>query len=217
MVEVDLKNASVKSFSVSLHDPIFPPRGIFIKTLGLLFGNDIRNGYQLGFQKITTRKLPKPFKDACINYNLSPFETHFHCLDECINEKIRKTTGKYHPYLLRTADHYREDVQFINVSTINYADYHDACESVCPENCTTTMYNVVTVDSEIYLDDQLTIVVDYLTPNIDITYRARLTLEEYLIYIGSILSLWFGWCIHATPVHVFQSIQKVTRKNNLLN
>ena len=39
MVEVNLTGTAVKDFSVHLHNPSVAPRGIYIKTLGLIFGN----------------------------------------------------------------------------------------------------------------------------------------------------------------------------------
>lgn len=100
----------------------------------------------------------------------------------------------------------------MNVSQINYSEFHENCELVCPKNCTAIIYNAITVDSEIYLDDQLTVAVDYLEPNIEIAHRPRVTLEEYLIFIGSILSLWFGWSFHATPIHFIESIGLITKR-----
>lgn len=159
--------------------------------------------------------MPPPFKDGCINYGKDDsLDSHPACIDRCVNKNVQKKFGHLqHPYSLRESALFQKEIYFINVSQINYSNFHDNCELICPKNCTTISYNLMTVDSEIYLDDQLTIAVDYLEPNIDIRYRPRLTLGEYLIYIGSIFSLWFGWCFHTTPVGFIESITLITKRN----
>ena len=173
-----------------------------------------QNSYQVGFKLISVNLLPYPFKDKCIDYETLEFESHYHCMDRCINNKLYAKYKKYHPYLLQRSAHYEENIMLINASEIDYNDYYSPCLNNCPQNCHSKTYFIIPVDEWVRPDNKtLKVAVDYLEPNTAVTYQPRLGLEDYVIYISSILSLWFGWCIHATPESIVQNIPWLKKLN----
>lgn len=218
VINFNFSDVSVKYFVIELHDRDLKPRGVYIKTLNLILDDDIKNAFKVGYQGIVINLLPYPFKDECIEYKNLEFESHYHCMDKCVNSKLYAKYKKYHPYLLYRSKYYDENIMFVNITEISYTDYYSSCQTNCPQNCHSKTYNVIPLDDWIRKEKKaLQVAVEYLEPNIAITYQPRLGLEDYVIYISSILSLWFGWCIHATPEHFLQKIFRIKKKEVTVN
>lgn len=167
------------------------------------------NGRTIVMQRQTTKNLPHPFESNCKNYAMQSklFESQGDCIEHC-----RESYVDYH--YLRTKTTYRSDIpngDMGNKTLMNLVDKN--CTAKCHKDCTVIDY--VFNLREMYQPMlstfvfELTIYADL--PESTVVHQPHLEFINYLLFIASVIGMWLGSSIYATPIDVVEQIKLVCK------
>lgn len=190
-----LRHSFMRHGFVIFHPPDEPPRysrnnwvGIYPEKQQKIF---------LSFTKTEVRLLPKPYATKCKDYNRDGYKSREQCIDDCFVKRYREVEGRWPAPVAAV----RQE-QLIVSDMSNYTNYGEIskwCNAKCgrQENCLNVYYDV-----QKYLnvwrkpgEDEEGFQVIVMSPRgMDTTYKhnAKIQLIEYICYVASLLSLWFG-------------------------
>ena len=151
----------------------------------------------LSYTRSQVQLLKDPYATKCKNYDVDGYKSREECVDECFVVKYRSVENRW-PAPVAASLEERLPVSDMTNYT-NYGNISRFCNQKCgrQENCLTVYYevekylNVWRRPGETY--DGFTVVI--MSPRgMDATYKhnPKIQLIEYICYVASLLSLWFG-------------------------
>ena len=204
-------------------------------TLPHLYDNDIywydidsnqsRNSYQFAFDTQQFHLLPSPYASSCVeSYPEQVIEgrpskkivSMGHCFESCTRSGVFKKTGIRNG--LFTAKIIDSDEKLAPPhKVINFdSDTNDFCSEKCHRKCLTVFYLPTLMNRyESFNNERFGIRVEMYRPQTQIRLSPLFPLDSYLIFLGSIAGLWFGWSIHASVGSVVEA--SLPRVINLWN
>lgn len=145
-------------------------------------------------------KTPNNF---CVDYTKTRFDSRDHCLEEC------DRLTEYRSCLKRGGDscslnaYYQASRLASDLDApLKVVDFEGECK--CPEECAVNYFNPFIVP--VYMNG--TVILAHVNPTTVVAYSLKLSLLEYIIYVASLSSLWFGFVI-------FDFLQTMTTKFNV--
>ena len=156
-----------------------------------------RGIYLISYKKSTVKLMPKPYQTSCVDYSVKGYESKYDCIHKCNIKKYINIYKKYpSQYLIYNIsshllhnNHYRSYLSFnITKECRNFCGYYNDCykEHYKIDYFDKRLSNVIT--SNLY-------VMPSAEPITIITHSAKLSFQEYLCFVASIISLWFGYPI----------------------
>lgn len=184
-------------FTVYVHEMNTFPRGYTLQDVQGQFQRQAERKY-LNYKSIITQYLPPPFFSDCTDrYETSGLESQEHCIDSCVEKRLHDlnpnltaaslTYTKLRPNMIRS--------KAFDDNFMEFYDHYSECSKKCPLACNTSFYQLFRVSQ--YPDAPATfqLVLRSEYPTTRVVFSPKLTMLEYLIYIASCGSLWFGFSI----------------------
>ena len=178
------------------------------------------DGPIIKYQNIIVKSLPKPYETNCFDYNSIGFKSRKHCIDSCRENELRKYypgqfPGTYLSYNLSSVE------KIINLRHIYENDWgfdHKIavkCRDMCGlrMDCTSVYYRSEVVPATY---DYNGLFLNALPPEptqLVYTHSPKIIFEEFVSYIASYVSLWFGFSFLMVSNAIYKSF--VYLKNNL--
>jgi hypothetical protein len=149
------------------------------------------------YSKTIIRLMPHPYVTACVDYRKIGYYSKDDCIFKCQSKNYVKNYQKW-PFYYQSFE-INSNLSF-NVITDKLNGYESIdCNKFCGFNddCVKQFYSL---SQKIFKTDQkqtgahVTIPFPN-TPNLLITHLPKIQIEEFMCYIGSIASLWFGFSL----------------------
>lgn len=163
--------------------------------------NRKKNLFFIDYEAIESRYLKSPFETNCIDYGTTEFESYGDCFEHCYQQ--------HDEGFITTSDPGKLDFNMsISNNFLPNEDLDSSCSDKCRRDCITkdfylSLLNVYGIES---LGDSYRIIVFSSRPKMTITMIGVFDIQSYIIYIASILSLWFGCCIHETVTNFVKTL-----------
>ncbi|KAI1305848.1 hypothetical protein HDE_01195 [Halotydeus destructor] len=161
-------------------------------------GSGSANAIILSYKRFKTTSLPAPYKTNCFNYSLIGYQSKDHCSEDCVIKETLRDTGRL-PFSVALYDANLttmviQQVDIENGSYTRLLNQMDAvCTSKCPwSDCHANDHVAVILTSFASLDLGFEL---YLTnePYVITEHKARQMLIDYVSFILSCISFWFGF------------------------
>ena len=173
----------------------------------------LENGVEfkfLSYKKTVTEYLPSPFSSNCADYSKVMLESKAHCMENCISKGIQKSCPSFMSEKLTITElDLFADLNFSR-SLKNVRNYSLACDSQCPLSCLTSDYE--TIVGALSHEQHYLVRVRYQYPTTRVVFSPKQSFLEYLIYVASVTSLWFGFVINDSLKALFSSLNVCLRK-----
>lgn len=154
------------------------------------------NSFGLTYSILTNRRLPAPYTTNCIDYVLLGYTSSNDCIKQCLTNKTLDSFQKL-PFstIVPEALDYKH-ITSADITNDTFSRLLNKFESDCRINCIQDDceegYTITRVTIE-PAEDRLTFTVNVpREPSFTITFHAKLSITEYLIYIFSCFGTWFG-------------------------
>lgn len=190
-------------YTIFIHEMNTYPRGYIIPFYNI--ENKKKNiSYSFSFKKTKTKFLPPPYFSRCTDYHEINLESRDHCVEECVSHRLLKSDPGYTDEQLTVTDYNHTNFKLRNsegkdeLSSI-VQSYDRMCKNQCPLSCNTVIYMPILWETynwhlnNPYSDIRIKLI--HIEPTTFITLSGKLSFVEYLIYVASITSLWFGFVI----------------------
>lgn len=169
--------------------------------------------YQLTFSYLENNRLQAPYDTNCIDYkSFMNVSSSIECFTKCTNDMVKKYFGKGHFIAITyntddkvdPRDDTRDEDRIINQDEIDdesTAELLNQLEERCVERCSRMDCNQRYTITQVFSDpNDVNITIKYIVsspqePFVTIGAIPRLELLEYLIFILSSTSIWFGFHI----------------------
>lgn len=178
-----------------------------------------RSYYTIRFKKIITKLLPSPYVTKCLNYTDLGYENHDHILEDCrrklslkiLNSSccgtIINTTASYS---MRSANlDIRDELKF-------EVEITDVCNKKHPHpDCYKEKIIPILESISTYKTGEYIFIIK--SPNSDdlaIDTKEKVSILDFLIYLGSVVSFWFGICVFEVFDILANLITKLSIKKN---
>ncbi|KAI1278780.1 hypothetical protein HDE_14272 [Halotydeus destructor] len=175
------------------------PRGMQMPFL--FVRNFLPGEYDWKFNHILQVKMEAPYPDNCFNYQEKDMEDQDHCLEKCIYE----ANDKVMPYVFGAIR--GENYKFGNMTTL----YNEKCFTECSRrNCTEELFFVDNV--RVVASNKSTAIRLRTTEKSTVVkYEPHIAFDKYQIYIGGLLSTWFGFYMFNLDREIFRFLRKQGR------
>lgn len=197
----------IPTFYVTLVEPNTKPRGQVLKWV--TFNTDKRSmKFIVHFYVFHSVLLPEPFKSRCKNYSLEGYSSRIDMRDDCLESNAMKDLGvSFHTAITDP----ELDKPFAFVSYLDnrnngaYVKQFKEIISVCDKltlrpDCDIKYYLTQRRTPEHLFKNESELVIDHIRePNIKVELQPKMKLIDCLIFVGSVLSTWFGF---STFVHL---------------
>ena len=174
------------------------------------------------FRKSVIQLLPKPYETECVDHKQWSFDSRYDCLMRCKVRRYLETTGKFPfnflSYELNSS--FKFDNEFSAQNDLRFGDEcRKSIECDPRPDCYREYYKITDFDrikpwkSEQVMNNSL--LINFPTRPATVTiHKPKIYLEEFLCYIASIFSLWFGVSIVFLSNHCLKLIKKTMSKVN---
>ena len=195
----DFHQANNTYFTLFLHDSHQYPRAndAFIVAQSIRDNNE---GKMVNYRTMAIRYLESPYSHRCTwRYRGSGLESRNHCIQLCIKKKI---AIKYPGVSAVSLVYNRSEARGLRRSKIfdgrfnQLVQYHDHCKKFCPFSCKTNNYQPFHYSSQSWIKGSYHFILRHDYPTTRIDFNPKLEFIEYIIYVTSISSLWFGFVIY---------------------
>lgn len=162
----------------------------------------------LSYQEFQSIRLGAPYATNCVDYSLLGFESSYHCRDDCLMNETLEYTSMLH-YSIPIYEH-------LNYTIISYEDIENqtfmsglrntmnACQSKCfKKDCTKVEFVPLPISSMASFNNRFALYASTY-PIIVSTYKPLITFIDFVTYLLSCLSFWFGF----SPFAFFQDRKK---------
>ena len=164
------------------------------------FENNFHYINALVYKRVIVHSLPKPYETECYDFGRKGFFSRSDCIDSCRKQNERNISGKKWPATYLNSDQNSEDrMSTVMQSFSNNFDEDMRIGLICKEKCG--------LHSECYYESyEMDIqnlglkwdrnVIPILSPDeSDLVYTIQpsMLFEEFLSYLGSYISFWFGF------------------------
>ena len=187
------------------------------------------NRYQFfWFRKTTVRSLPKPYRTDCFDYHTIGYTSLRDCVAKCRKKALSKALGKWLGNLL-TEDK-NENLHMVEIFEVfsHNQSLDTKIGDQCKEECHTKNECVIQyfwLKNHSFPYKQKSFQVLAFTsdePDLSYDHSPKMVFEEFISFLGSIISLWFGFNVIRLSDMFSMLSQRVIRfikrdvKNNLL-
>ena len=205
-----------KVFMLSLHDRKVKNYLLYHKRILMIDNQSADYGF-VNYHKIVVKYLFNPLTKPCFERR-----THEMCLTECKIDEFVEKMNKY-PFYYAILDH---DHDNLNISTekefVNF-QWSGRCERMCDHNTECLKEYFVLESKEYKINDKeknFHLAINFPThPTTIYEISLKMSFEEYLCLIASILSLWFGFNVvmvtNLCPMFVFKIKRYFNSKRKL--
>lgn len=191
-VKIFLNKNLLQSFNIIIHNRKYPPSEGQEK---LIYTRD-KSEEHLSITKTTISLLPSPYITACFDYRQIGYKSRQDCVHNCKHDYYRQHFGRLYEgsIIEASSDEYWN-------STLIPRDHlkwmFNNCTQMCRlENCYNEYYSVeeIPIKATLSAKSETFILSLYAHINYDTTctHLPKLQFTEFLIYVGSVFSLWFG-------------------------
>ena len=200
---------------IYMHLPSTYPRGYLISPL--VYNVTATERFVASYSKIVNNFLPPPFASRCHDYALSSggkkFKNQKECVELCLDNSTSNPEKLVYPTTVKyDFGHKKLELEVRDVSV------RMNCFQRCPINCrdvsfyprkmTQTMKPTskplpgqsFMMSSSPSMESVLSLASS--EPEITVTFNARTELFEYVIYIASCFSLWFGGAVYSSTLSI---------------
>ena len=158
--------------------------------------------YYIKYRKVISRSLPFPFDTNCFNYSEDGFVSENDCINQCQLKYWKTVLGYRWPGILPAYDNL-SDLYIVDMFPVEFVNYYLILDKEvgikCRKECK-SMTSCYKEDFEIKLNkyQQISDViwVSVWPPTIPdqvIQHMPQICVEEFVIYIGSLIGLYFGF------------------------
>jgi hypothetical protein len=159
---------------------------------------EMKNGFKsrlIRYQKTIVNHMPKPYKSCHHHKNIS-YHSKADCMFKCKAQNYIKIFGQW------PEDYFTNEInstllmgQKLNKSMNLYLK--TKCEKICDQNidCFNEYFSLSEKNGESNSQWQRIVIFAPATANTIIRESAKIQVEEFLCFIASIVSLWFGFSI----------------------
>ncbi len=173
------------------------------------------NWYEINYSSKSYYLLSSPYQTDCIDYKLN---TEYLSQKDCIRKcRRRKSIEKCNAMPDRT-NFFENELELVSDKVFDEQctqtiDLNKTCRSVCPHMDCIKFYYKPFVSSNYKTKRSISEIAFSITtePKTSLIYRPKLETIEFLSYIASILSLWFGFSIasfHGWFLELFHLLKK---------
>ena len=157
---------------------------------------------------------PSTLIHPCIEYSEEKhFKSRSYCLRQCeMIKSMEKCSKKYGPGFALNCSHQEHRFHYRDLSPPRMFPNIKNCQD-CPQDCTNLIY-VFMEPIKRYTKDLIRISMFGTDPVIDILFSVKLSLIEYVIFIASCISLWFGFSMFQSLFYVDKLIKKYYERKN---
>ena len=200
---------------IYMHLPSTYPRGYLIPPL--IYNVTETERFVASYSKIVNNFLPPPFASRCHDYALSSggkkFKNQKECVELCLDNSTSDPGNFVYPTTVKCDfGHKKLDLEMRDVLV------RVSCFQHCPINCRDVSFyprkmtrvtrptsnplpaQSVMVSTSPAMDSVLSLASS--EPEITVTFNARTELFEYVIYIASCFSLWFGGAVYSSTLSI---------------
>lgn len=173
--------------------------------LFMRFKSNEDNYIKLTYDCIDSHILKKPFFTDCIDYKVTNFQSKGDGLERRYENNYVKKYGENYG-LISTANY--SEIK-LSVSNVKYDHEIDKnCYNGCKSGCESIDYVSAIVKSSRYeeLPDDFAIPIAATQPYIHVYLISAFNLNDYVIYIASIASLWLGWNLYGATTDIIHFI-----------
>ena len=154
----------------------------------------------LVYKRVIVHSLPKPYETECFDYGRKGFFSRSDCIDSCRKENERNISGKQWPGTYLNSDHNSEDR--MNNVIQSFAENLDEdmrigliCKEMCGlhSECYYESYEMDVQNSGLKWDTNIIPILSPDQSDLVYTIQPSMLFEEFLSYLGSYISFWFGF------------------------
>ena len=158
--------------------------------------------YTLAAKCIKMIYLPAPFFSKCSFYAKRGLESREHCIENCVANLIHRNIGDNLTDIQMTITDFSTPQKLIDYEGKQEYEkpvhgYNKACHKLCPHDCNTFLYTPVwfyeSRNSSRFPVGTFGFDLIHIEPRIDVKFSPKYQLIEFLTYLASITSLWFGF------------------------
>ena len=172
------------------------PRGHY---MSYFEGDQHKFDYSYTYKMIRTEFLPVPYFSKCVHYEDKGLETREQCIERCVQHKLSKENSSWTDLQITITDFsdgklFLQDTSSIPERNRTALFYNQGCRNKCHLQCEQIRYipNLLKqTKNKGY--DHFTFDLYVLEPSTIVSFSPKLTFMEYVIYLASIISLWFGF------------------------
>ena len=154
------------------------------------------------FTLISYYLLKSPYPTNCLDYSQTQWLSRTDCIRKCkINESLAKCGLLYHQMdVYKNEPNVRFAVTDDQIKCINDLKLKDKCFKICPKyDCFKQQFVQKVISKVIEKENQSILSLAFSTvPQISHYHKPKLETIEFLCYLASIVSLWFGFSMIST-------------------
>lgn len=200
---------------IYMHLPSSYPRGYLISPL--IYNVTETERLVASYSKIVNNFLPPPFASKCFDYGLYADQRKYKHQKECVELCLDNSTSNPEDFVYPTTVKYEFDHKKLDLEARDI-EIRVSCFSKCPVNCrdvsfypkkmTRIVKPIVTPTIGRWMLPQMPPLKGSILslassePEITVTFNARTELFEYIIYVASCFSLWFGGALYSSTLSI---------------
>ena len=172
----------------------------------------------LGYKRVIVHSLPKPYETECYDYWRKGFFSRSDCIDSCRKRNERNISGNQWPGTYLNSDQNSED-RMTNAVQILFENMDDdsrfglSCKEKCGlhTECYSENYEMEFQYSKVKWNSYIIAILPSDIPDLVYTIQPSMLFEEFLSYLGSYISFWFGF----SALMLFEIIFKLSKNFRL--
>ena len=165
-----------------------------------IFENNSHLMNVLVYKRVIVHSLPKPYETECYDYGRKGFFSRSDCIDSCRKEIERNISGKQWPGLYLNSDQNSEDriTDCVQVYAHNQKDdirFGLTCKEKCGlhSECYSENYEMKIQNLKLKWHSFAIPIFPPIIPDLVYPIQPSMLFEEFLSYLGSYISFWFGF------------------------
>ncbi len=153
------------------------------------------------YQKTVIKLMPKPYRTNCVDYKLLGYQSKIGCIKECLKKYyIEKYGGLPAAFQFGSEynGHFIENWPTIENNLSHNLLVSEKCTQKCGSNddCYKKYINIRFIPNDNFFPrmngSHRILILPPTSPNLIYTHSQKLHIDEFLCYVGSLVSLWFG-------------------------
>lgn len=172
------------------------------------------NTFQIDCQIVKSTYLKHPFESDCINYGIeSKYKSKGNCFESCYGGEYGNSNDQNGFITTDNFDLLNYDLKFSKPRKV-HSNIEENCRKKCKTDCYTDMYFPKVIDKFAInaIPDEIimTLYQNYPTNNINMV--PSFDTNSYIIYLASVVALWFGCSLYFTLVDSFKLVHSMFGK-----
>jgi hypothetical protein len=156
------------------------------------------NFHDIFYQKTTVQLLGEPYKTSCTDNNLKGYKNSFDCISKCKIDNYFQVFNK-RPKMVSSDDLDNEMfLIYYENKTLDY-EWNTKCQKVCGKNpeCFKEyfIHSIKSYEYQTGSNDNDICIYPPISPNTKYTQLLKVSIEQFLGLVASLISLWFGFSI----------------------